>query len=124
MHMGWFSILTSQKIMAQISNHQSLLQPHDLMQFWQITWEYHPNPTHFHVHLCNNLHIVSQHPHDPAPQMLPHGKCAKLLSNFAIFLPHLKAFTPHHSEAYHAQPPKHFQAPSLCSHFRPLHSQW
>ena len=83
-----------------------------------------PCPTHFHVHLCNNLHSVSQHPHDPAPQMLPHGKCAKLLSNFAIFLTHLKAFTPHHSEAYHAQPPNHFQAPSLCSHFRPLHSQW
>ena len=37
--------------------------------------------------------------------MLPHGKCMELLSNFVIFLPHLKTFVPHHSEASHTQPP-------------------
>ena len=71
----------------------------------------------FHIHLCDNLHIVSQHPHDPATQMLPHGKCVELLSDHAIFLPHLKTFMPHHSEASHTWPPKTFSALSLCSHF-------
>ena len=51
MHMAWFSILPLQKSMAQISNHQSLLQPHELMQFWQITWMYEPMPETFFMYI-------------------------------------------------------------------------
>ena len=79
-----------------------------------------PHPAHFHVHLCDNPHIVSQHPDNTAPQTLPCGTCTRLLSNHAIFPPHFKTFTLHHLEAYHAWTPKTFSAPSLCSHFGPF----
>ena len=39
----------------------------------------------FHVHLCNDPHIVSQHPCDTAPHMLPCGTCMKLLTDHVIF---------------------------------------
>ena len=69
-----------------------------------------PHALHiFHGHLHNNPHIVSHHPHDATTQMLLCGKCTKLFSNNANFLPHLKTFILCHSEASHAQSPKLFQ---------------
>ena len=84
MQIAWFSIPTSWKIMAVITNHQRS-----------------PTTLYSLTILANHLgvpphapHIVSQHPHKTAPPLLPCGKCAKLLSNCAIFLSHLK--TLHH----------------------------
>ena len=95
------------KIMAEITNHQK--SPTTLHA-----------PHIFHTHLHSDPHIVNQHPHDPAPQRLPHGKCTKHLSNCMTFQPHLKAFVPHHLDAYHAwQPKQKDSALSLCSQFGP-----
>ena len=102
---------------------KSLLQPHDLMQFWQIAWVYHPM-RFFHVHLCDDLHIVCQHPHNLLLKSFHMENAQNSSMTVQFFLPHLKTITPHHLEAYHAQPPKPFSAPSHCPRFWPLHSPW
>ena len=107
--------------MAEIANHQKSPATPQSPAILANCLGVPPHAQHIiHVHLCNNPHIVSQHPH--ASQMVPHGKCMKLLSDCAIILPHHKTFVPHNLEASHAQPLRTFSEPSLCSHFWPLHS--
>ena len=47
MQMAQFSILTSRKLLAEITNHQKSPTTCNLMQFWQIAWVYHPHSAHF-----------------------------------------------------------------------------
>ena len=123
LQMAWFSILTSRKIMAEITVHQRLLATAQFHASFANYLGVPPHTLHIsHVHLCNDPQLVSQQPHETTLYMPPHGTCMKQLSNCTIFPQNFKTIVPHHLEAYHALPPKMFSAPSLCSHFWPLHS--
>ena len=84
-----------------------------------------PHSLHiFHVHLHDDPHIKSQHPHNATLHLFPCGTSMKLLRDHASFPPPFKTFMLHHLETYHAWPPKIFPTPSLCSQFWLLHSPW
>ena len=78
--------------MVEISNHQKSLNPQSHAILANHLGVPPHTPHRFHVHLHNNPYIVIQHPHDAPTQTFPCGKCMKLLSDYAIFLPHLKTF--------------------------------
>ena len=101
--------------MVEISNHQKSLNPQSHAILANHLGVPPHTPHRFHVHLHNNPYIVIQHPHDSPTQTFPCGKCMKLLSDYAIFLPHLKTFMPHHLEDPTHSHPKNSSTISLLT---------
>ena len=68
MQTAWFPSLTSRIIIAEITDHQkstTTLQSHAILATCQGVA---PHTQHiFHIHLCHDPHIVSQHPHELSP---------------------------------------------------------
>ena len=88
-----FQFLTQEKLWQKSPIINSLLQPCNLTQSWQIAWEYHPTPHTFFTYTYVPLTTLCTKTltHDTTPPMLPHARCMKLLSDHASFLPPSKS---------------------------------